>query len=140
MTHNVMIMLIILGVTGTALAQTNAKFATPDARIAFAKKNIAMGLQSKNSGVVESSLMLVAKMKMQYPGTDIAELVPLIDAVAVGHPSEKLRFKAYIASIICTDPLWFSQEYQLETPEAGEFFIAAARRLQQKMIGMNTVE
>lgn len=114
------------------------KYPTNEVRIAYAKKNILMGLRSGNAGVVEASLILAAKIKIKFPETKIAELQTVIDSIALIGSSNVLRYKAYLASNICADPEWFSKENIFLQPESEIFFISASQRLQDKLLQTNS--
>lgn len=110
------------------------KYPTTEARIAYAKKNILMGLRSGNAGVVEGSLILIAKIKMKSPETNIAELKTVIDNIDFTNFSNALRYKANVTSFICAYPEWFAIDSALYALETDWFFASAARLLQQKML------
>jgi len=114
------------------------KYGTERARIDYAKKNIAYGLRSENNGVVESVLILVAKLKMSHPPENIANLLSIVDSLSTSGESGVLRYKAYIISNICADPAWFAEEDLLHMPTPDQFFVAAARRLENKMLGISS--
>jgi len=131
----VLLAMSIFIVTLPSLSQT--RVFTPEMRIDYAKKNALMGLRSGNNGVVESTMMFVGKMKMSYPSAEIDQLLRLIDGIAATHSSASMRFKAYIVSNICTDPMWYAGEEFLDASEPDLFYGAAAIRLQQKLFGLN---
>lgn len=110
------------------------KFPTNEVRIAFAKKNIIMGLRSDNAGLIEASMILISKIKMSFPETNVAEIRTVIDSLALASPSGTLRYKAYLASNICADPEWFAIDNALYTLETDWFFASASRLLGQKML------
>ncbi len=117
---------------------SSKKYATNEARVAFAKKNILMGLRSGNHGVIEASLILIAKIKMEFSETSVIEVRPVIDSIALACHSGVLRYKAYLTANICADPEWFSTENTLRQTETEVFFISASQRLQNKLLGMNS--
>ena len=114
------------------------KFATKEQKVELAKKNLMIGLHSENTGLVESCVKMVAKVKLFAPSADVAELQEVLDELSVTHPSATVRYKAYIASNICSDPEWFAKENSVVTADEDQFFIKAARRLQQKLFGLNS--
>jgi len=91
-----------------------------------------MGLRSDNSGLIESCLILVSKIKMCYYETNIAEILTVIDSLALASPSGVLRYKAFIVSNICTQPERFDTENELITRNADYFFASAARLLHKQ--------
>lgn len=114
------------------------KYATDEARVAFAKKNILMGLRSGNYGVIEASLILIAKIKMDFSKTSVTEVRPVIDSIVLSCPSGVLRYKAYLTSNICADPEWFSTENTLQQTGTAVFFISASQCLRSKLLGVNS--
>lgn len=131
-----MAFIAILAITMHA-QELNDKKPVPKFRLERTKKNIATGMRSKNDGLMESSFMLAAKMKMRYPGEPIAELKSLLDSISVVDGSETIRYKASLSSYICSDPEWFAMDSAVASADAEHFFPLAARRLQQKMFGLN---
>lgn len=117
--------------------ESNNTTHVPKSRFERAKKNIATGMRSKNDGLMECSFMLAAKMKMKYPGEQIAELKSILDSISVADDAEAIRYKASLSSHIVSDPEWFAMDSAVCCADAEHFFSGAARRLQQKMFGMN---
>ncbi len=81
-----------------------------------------------------ASLVALAHTRLELLGTELQEE---LDELSVTHPSATVRYKAYIASCICSDPEWFAQESSVVTADEDQFFISAAHRLQQKLFGLN---
>lgn len=119
--------------------QPAKKFTTKEARYTFAKKNVMLGLHSNNNGVIESAMMLIAKIKMSEPSLKVTELQYVLDSLSVAHPSGAMRYKAFLTSNICSNPEWYSQENTAQTNEPEAFFIAVSQSLQKKMFGMNSL-
>ena len=109
-----------------------------DKKIESAKANYTLGLQSDNAGVVESSIQMIARMKLRVPDANIAQLRERLNRISLNHPSAAMRYKAYLASCICADPEWFIQEKNLDNVDVEQFFARAAARLQQKVFGANS--
>lgn len=122
-----------------AAQETAKKFTTAEQKIEFAKKNIAHGLRSGNAGVIESAMRLTALMKMRYPASDVSNLAGIIDEIAAKHPSGTIRYKAYITLNICADPEWYVQEEKVATADDLTFFRNASARMQQKLLGVNSL-
>jgi hypothetical protein len=121
---------------GTA-GEKGKKFATPNEKVAYATKNLMKGLNSTNPGVVEASIRLTAQMKMRFPDTDVTALQDVLNAISTNHKSGCVRYQAYIASNICSDPAWFSNDESVVTAEQENFFRAASNRLQQRLYTTN---
>jgi hypothetical protein len=114
---------------------SRAMYATAGAQFAYAKKNISMGLRSGNDGVVEGSMILIAKMKMTSPESNIAELKTIIDSIAFAPSSSRvLRYEAHVASCSCEFPEWFAMNETLYALEMDRFFASAGRLLQDTVL------
>lgn len=113
---------------------SSRKIPLSKSQIAFAKKNLLMGLRSGNNGVMESSLILISKIKINFCETNVAEIRNVIDSLALASPSGAFRYKAYLVSNICAYPEWFAIDNALNTLERDLFFVSASRLLQQKML------
>ena len=138
MNTGLMVMACIVILAMTLYAQESSeKKQISKSRLERAKKNIATGMRSTNDGLMEASFILAAKMKMKYPEVPIVELKSILDSISVTNGSEAIRYKAYLSSHICSDPDWFATDSAVASADAEHFFPVAARRLQQKMFGMN---
>ncbi len=113
------------------------KYPTIESKIAFGKKNILLGLRSNNVGVIEASLLLMAKIKLDFPESNTSDVQPVLDSLALLGSSSALRYKAYLISNICDNPQWFSKEDMLWSSETNGFFLSASRHLQNKLLGIN---
>jgi hypothetical protein len=128
---------ILIAVQYGAAGGSGKKFNTDDEKVAYAAKNLMKGLNSTNAGVVEASIRLTAQMKMKYPKADVTALQDVLNAIATNHRSGCVRYKAYIASNICSDPEWFSKEESVVAADQENFFRAASHRLHQRLYTTN---
>ncbi|MDD8019324.1 MAG: hypothetical protein PHP42_13210 [Bacteroidota bacterium] len=126
----VMMMAIQIG----AAREPAKRFPTLEKKIEYAKKNWIAALQTENEGVIESVMRIVSKFKLQHPAVDVKELKEAFDIISLTNPSGAVRYKAYIASSICTDPEWYAQEQRVLTAVEENFFRVASTRLHQKLI------
>jgi len=134
-----LLIIFILSFTGSIRAQHNVlKYPTTEAKIAYAKKNVLMGLRSGNNGLIEASLILIARIKMNFPETNIAEVKPVIDSIAFTKSSGALQYEAYLTTNICSDPEWFSADTTVRHSKPEVFFLSVSQRLQSKLLGMNS--
>jgi hypothetical protein len=118
--------------------EPSGNVATVREQIESATRNYAAGLQSENTGIVESSIQRIAKMKLQVPSTNTDDLQKQLNRLSLTHQSAIVRYKAYLASSICADPEWFNREKSLVDADEQLFFIYAAERLQRKVFGANS--
>ena len=105
-------------------------------RIESAKKNLIVGLRSQNRGVVEASVKMTASIKLLVPSEDMSELEEELNVLSTRDPSPIVRYKAYIASSICSNPEWFVHWIDSSSDDDA-FYINAGDRLRQKLFGMN---
>ncbi len=140
MIRKITIMTIVTMVIAISLnaQESPKKYSVSEARITTITKNILMGLRSGNKGVIEASLILIAKIKMNFPQTNITKIKNVIDSIAFSSSNDTLRYKAYLTSNICADPEWFSTESTLQQVSEDVFFISASQRLQNKLFGIST--
>lgn len=135
----IIIVIFIMAFAGYIHAQGDfVKHQSIETKIARGKKNILAGLRSENSGLIESSLVLIAKIKLAYPETNVADVQAVVDSIVIAGSSSTLRYKAYLTSNICADPEWFSAETILPITTVDEFFLSASQRLQNKLLGLYT--
>lgn len=128
--------IIILFVAPIHAKDSSKKCPVKENQIAFVKKNILMGLRSDNAGLMESSLILISKIKMYYHETNVTEIQTVIDSLAHASPSGVLRYKAFLVSNICSYPEWFAIDNTLNTLELDVFFVSASSILRNKMLAI----
>jgi len=134
----VIAIIFILFATGMNAQESRTKISMNEKRVASAKKNALMGLRSGNNGLIEASLILIARIKMNFPETNIAEVKPVIDSIAFTKFSGALQYEAYLTTNICSDPEWFSADSMVRHSELEVFFLSVSQRLQNKLLGMNS--
>lgn len=128
---------VMIAIQFGAAGEKGKKFATEGEKIAYTTKNLIKGLNSSNPGVVEASIRLTAQMKMRYPEADVTMLQDVLNAISTKHKSGCVRYQAYIASNICSDPAWFANDESVVTADQENFFRAASNRLQQRLYTTN---
>ncbi|MHB1049308.1 MAG: hypothetical protein ACYC09_04435 [Bacteroidota bacterium] len=128
---------VMIAVQFGAAGEKGKKFATADEKVTFATKNLIKGLNSANPGVVEASIRLTAQMKMRYPEANVTVLQDILNAISTNHKSGCVRYQAYIASNICSDPAWFTNDESVVSADQENFFRAASNRLQQRLYTTN---
>jgi hypothetical protein len=129
--------IVLIAVQITAAQSPAVKLSTEEKKVAFAAKNLLNGLNSNNTGVVESAMRLTAQLTMRYPATDVNNLVDAINTIWLTHPNGSTRYKAYIALSICQNPEWYAGETAIVTANEETFFRAASVRLQAQLLSVN---
>jgi hypothetical protein len=136
MRHRTIITAVVLMTaiaTGAAMEPAK-KFTSVEQKIEYMKKNLAVALRSENAGLVEAAMRGVAQLKMNYPSTEVGTLKETLEKISVEHPSGTVRYKAYIASAVCSEPGWYALDAAVTAADPDDFFIAASHRLQQKLL------
>lgn len=128
-----MMIVMVSGVSAQSKRESDERTAL---RMERAKMNTLMGLRSNNDGLTESAAMLIAKIAMRYPDLELRDQQSVLDSVGRRSSSEQLRYKAYLSTQICIDPVWFADDSVLTHADGDHFFLQAAQRLQQKVFGM----
>lgn len=91
-------------------------------------------LRNENDGVVEAAIGVVTRMKLYSPQTNLDELREEIMKLAAQGRNASIRYRAYIASMVIANPLWFSAEATREYPHDPEMFSALSGRLARVML------
>ena len=126
------------GVTAQGLpaAGTSSKSRAYDCRAEKALANLLTALRSENQGLTESAIMMVAEIKMLYPGNNIAETKDVIDSLSVHANVPSVRYKAYLASNVCDNPEWFAKKGNIKSD--GEFFDSVEAQLHERILSSRT--
>lgn len=129
---------IALFIISIAPAQvTHQKFTTDDQKITFATRNLLNGIQSDNPGVIEASMRIAAQMKLRFSHADVAALTGAINKIRRTHPSGSLRYKAYVAAVVCEQPELFRDAESVNSAKDDEFYRAASTHMQQQLLSVN---
>jgi hypothetical protein len=119
-----------------AAADASSKSRMYDCKADHGLSNLLVALRSENQGLVESAMMRVAEVKIFCPGSDIAKTKDIIDSLSVHANVPSLRYKAYLASNVCDNPVWFAKVDNIKSEE--KFFDIVAAQLQERIFGSRT--
>jgi hypothetical protein len=100
-------------------------------------KNYTVTLESENERIVESALAIVTMVKLDLPQDELPMLKGKIDDLVTSGPSPVIRYKAYIASAVFTNPAMFKQESARNYNDSNELFGALSERLSQTLLSSN---
>ena len=128
--------LAIVAVLAAQIGFAKSPYRTFEQRVQLGVKNYEMALKSDNTGLLESGIILIAKMKIRIPNLEIENLQEQLAELTLHHPSATVRYKAHIASAICENPQWFAQSGTTPAGDDEQFFILAEHRLQEKLFGL----
>jgi len=131
-------MALCLTAVHTGTAGGGLKYDTTEKRVAFAVKNLTMALRSDNAGLVESALRMSAKLKMRHPEADVTALVAAMERIRMTHADGAMRYKAFVAASICTNPEWFRGDAGVTGAPDESFFRTASAAMRDKLLSANT--
>jgi len=87
-------------------------------------------LESDSKGVVESSLMYISKLRLDYPKEDYHNVVSKLDRLMKNEKSKSLHYKIYLTRLLPSSP-----HLQIENPdtidfvEPSDFFLEISEQL-----------
>jgi hypothetical protein len=83
-------------ITITSLILVTTIFAQPGDPIAKGIDNYLSALNSKNDGLVESAIVNIIKLKMNYPERDYTTVTNQLDRLTHLHANKIIRIEAYV--------------------------------------------
>jgi hypothetical protein len=98
------------------------------------EKNFTADLTSWNVGLVESALAIVTMVKLDLPAEKLPVVKETVEGLVTSGSTPGIRFKAYLASAVFTDPTMFKQESSHTYNNPDEFFNALAGRLSHSLL------
>lgn len=105
--------------------------------IAKAERCFVRCLDSENDGVVESAIAHLAKMKLAVPSAHCLKAERRLEALAANGRTATIRYKAYLAASIFSDPGLFASERKGEYNDGDELLAAIAGRLEESLLTYN---
>lgn len=132
----VMTAMIAVVITSGMMAQT--QYTSYESKVDKGKKNYLMALRTANQGLRESAMMQVAKIRITATAARIEDVRSVIDSLSVYGDTPSVRYKAYLASIVCENPTWFAKKAYLGYEDNDKFFAAVAAQLQERILGLRT--
>jgi len=101
-----------------------------------AMKNYVAGLHSDNQGVVESCLMIVAKMKIDHPDWNMTSFEKEVKSMIVSKNKTANRYKLYLTSYILENPSAMKDVNFNDCSECDQFFLVAATKINQDLASL----
>jgi hypothetical protein len=86
-------------------------------------------LTSGNNGIVQDALAIVTMMKLDTPADQYPRIKNEIDDLAASSGKPAIRYKAYLAGVVFTNPSFFQEEAKRLYNDPDSFFRALAERL-----------
>ena len=125
-----------------AVNLSHAQFFFPSlAKFSPAKKecierNYAADLSSECTGIVESALAVVTMVKLDLPADELPILKEKIENLVITGATPVIRYKAYLAGTVFTNPTMFKRESLRSYSNPDEFFNALAGTLSQTLFSL----
>lgn len=100
-------------------------------------KAYSISLSFNNNNIIEAALAIVTMMKLDVPSYDFSMIKDKIDDLAANGATPVIRFKAYLAEAVFTNPVMFKEEAigQYDDPDA--LFSALAERMTKTLLSSN---
>ena len=103
-----------------------------------AATNYLIALGHANNGVVESAIMNVMRMKLEYPDYDYAEIIKALEKVSAKSSNAVTKRKAYIASVYLMYPDRFNWIKKSTAEKNNAFFELLATRIEMQEQNLRT--
>lgn len=100
-----------------------------------AVKYYLVSLESDNEGVIESGLAHLARMKMYFPERVFGRLEEKVTEIATAGPTPRVRYEAYLVSMLLRSPETFRAESRREYEGPEALFTAIAERMNSSILG-----
>ncbi|HVN48503.1 MAG TPA: hypothetical protein VMU30_06730 [Bacteroidota bacterium] len=97
-------------------------------------KNYANLLESRYNGIVESALAVVTMVKLDLPADEFSRIKNEIDRLALDGATPVIRYKAYLAEAVFTNPAMFKEEAGSQYRDEDAFFSALAQRMTKSLL------
>jgi hypothetical protein len=97
-------------------------------------RNYTVDLESQNEGIVESALAIVTMIKLDLPSEKFPMIREQIESLVSSGATPVIRYKAYLAGTVFTDPPMFKQVTMNNYRDYDEFFHAVAGKLSQTLL------
>ena len=97
-------------------------------------KSLAYSLTFTNTGLVESALAVVTMMKLDLPADEFPKIKDEIEDLTTDGTTPVIRYKAYLAEAVFTNPSMFKEETMRQYSDPDEFFSALAVRMTKTLL------
>jgi hypothetical protein len=100
-------------------------------------KSYANSLSYPNNNVVESALATVTMIKLDVPADEFSLITEKIDDLVTSGETPVIRFKAYLAEMVFSDPGMFREEAVRQYENTDALFSALAERMTKTLLSSN---
>lgn len=95
-------------------------------------------LNSDNEGVVEGTLRLITRIKLENPDWQFRALHKKVDQIRQTGPTRAQRYMAYLTLAALQDPYWFKQLAPTEDPT--DFWLGLGQRAHDRLVADGVVK
>ncbi len=99
-----------------------------------AVSNFVLAMESKNAGVVESSIFISIDLKSKFPQIDYSDLIDKLNELALKGETPTIRYKAQLASLYFNFYNMFSDIKIVDKENPDLYFKQIAERLEQPAV------
>ena len=97
-------------------------------------KNYAVDLSMDHNGINESALAVVTMVKLDLPADEFSRIKDEIDRLETNGATPVIRYKAYLAKAVFTNPAMFKEEAARQYSDRDAFFSALAGRMTKVLL------
>ncbi|MGD0338931.1 MAG: hypothetical protein ABSB78_09095 [Bacteroidota bacterium] len=137
--HLVLVALLGLATTGILQAQffypVLKNYSAADMK--RLDKAYASSLSYPNNNIVEAALALVTMIKLDVPANKFSLIEDKIGDLVIKGETPVIRFKAYLAEMVFTDPDMFREEAVRHYENTDALFSALAERITKTLLSSN---
>jgi len=120
-------------ITITSLILVTSIFAQPRDPIAKGIDNYLLALNSKNDGLVESAIMNIIKLKMNYPERDYTTVINQLDRLTQLHANKIIRIEAYVVLTYLQYPERFDWLQKLNESQRDDLLLNLVDKIHQQI-------
>jgi hypothetical protein len=97
-------------------------------------KSYAAALMSNHNGIIGTSLAIVTMVKLDMPSIEFSNVKEEIDNLAIKGTTPSIRYKAYLAGAVFTNPAMFKEVTDHRYSDADALFSAVADKMTKTLL------
>lgn len=97
-------------------------------------------LTSGNSAIMESTLEIITREKIEHPEMNFNSLNAVIDQIRKEGSTPALRYKAYLTKNVLTHPEWYVKKVRDTGEDGNIFFVAVGQRDHARLVAYGEVK
>lgn len=121
-------------------AEAKASIQPKNVHTVDVNKVLLANLTSGNPAIMESTLEIIAREKIEHPEMNFNSLNTVIDQIRKQGATPALRYKAYLTKNVLTHPEWFVKKVQDTGEDGNIFFVAVGQRDHARLVAYGAVK